>query len=532
MADFSLLMLIFTFAIPILMVILTWVSKKAQHAKIGLAGVVLVILGVGGLALGGEVDLDPGWVFMEEPITFSITYTAIWLFLGTVLPLAGIIWQGRRRADPAMTPYQWMIVHLSLSFGLVAFFSGQFMIRYIALDIVGLLAALTVLSTFSATAGTRAFILMFQILRLGDLSLLASILLLNHLTGTLEISPMIAGAVDLPPNMRMWILLGFLLAILIKAAIWPFGLWLKRARQHAPTISFWTSGLLLPALGYYLLYRITPILQSGGIFQNLVLSTALALALLPILFTALEVVKFDRLTQVGGIMGCFLLAATVPPGVQFLTYYMLGLIAHRFSLLLAEETETRLVNILSALFPLLLNGLFIIPNLNIFPTAFLFLWIGITLLVVIWELALQRKPVLFEVKTIEPNGGLLGDEFFGRFLVKTADWLYRILEGAVLTHGVIRMSEFFQQVADWVYNHVELGMEYLWIWLGRKLVQISEGTLRKVETETSKSSGDLMKEALHSLEVYEQNTRRKTLRLDLAWIPLFLAVILIMLFVL
>ncbi|MFU8826946.1 MAG: proton-conducting transporter membrane subunit, partial [Brevefilum sp.] len=287
MVDFALLMLILIFVIPILMVILTWVSKPSQHTRIGLAGLGLVLLGVGVLALGGEVDLDPGWVFMQEPITFSITSTAIWLFFATVLALAGKIWQGRGTVDPAMTPYQWMMVYLSVSFGLVAFFSGQFMVRYIALDIVGLLAALTVLSTFSATAGTRAFILMFQILRLGDLSLLASILLLNHLTGTLEISPMIAGAVDLPPGMRLWVALGFLLAILIKAAIWPFGLWLRRARQHAPRISFWTSGLLLPALGYYLLYRITPILQSGGIFQNLALSVSLALALMPILFTAL-----------------------------------------------------------------------------------------------------------------------------------------------------------------------------------------------------------------------------------------------------
>jgi hypothetical protein len=42
----------------------------------------------------------------------------------------------------------------------------------------------------------------------------------------------------------------------------------------------------------------------------------------------------------------------------------------------------------------------------------------------------------------------------------------------------------------------------------------------------------MMDNALNALETYEQNVLKKALRWDLAWIPLLLVVILIMLFVL
>jgi hypothetical protein len=531
MVDITLVLLILIFAIPLLMVFWTLISTQAQHLRICLIGLGLVMLGSVALVLRGEIEIDPGWRFMGEPITFSISNIAIWLYLATLLALAGLIWRERQAVDAAMTAYQWTLLNLSLSAGFVAFISGQFMIRYIALDVVGLLAALTVLSTFRATSGLRHFIIIFQILRLGDLSLLASILLLNHLTGTLEISGMIAAAIDLPINLRMWVFFGFLLALLIKIAIWPFGVWLERAHRSAPRVSFWISGLLLPALGYYLLYRIIPIIQSGAIFQNLVFSAALVLALLIILFTALQTVRFKRFSQVSGIMACFLLAGVAFGGGKFLAYYLLGLVLHRALLVLAEDTDSAHLNWLSTLFPLLINGLFIIFNIDAFPYLFTMGCSAFTILVVVWDLFMQRKPALPEVVSAHKLNGLLSDESYGGIVVRAAGWLNRTVEIGVLTHGLTRMSAFFHQIADWIYHNVEMGMEGLWIWIGRKLVQISEGTLRKVEVDAAQRSGDLMTEALHALERHEEKFRRKALRWDLAWIPLLLVVILIMLFV-
>ena len=524
--------LILIFAIPLVMVVLTLISKKAYHRWISLAGIGLVLVGMIALGLGGEVDIATPWAFLGEPITFSLSLTSIMLFGAALLVLGYLIMHQAEGDDDSMTRYQWGMVNLSISFGFVAFISGQFMLRYIALDIVGLLAALTVLSTFSATSGLKDFIVIFQILRLGDLSLLASILLINHFTGTLDISQMIIAAVEMPPGTRTWAYLGFLLAVLIKLAIFPFGFWLKRARQSAPRISFWISGVLLPVLGAYLLYRIIPIINSAVIFRHLTLISAVALAGLIILLTGLQEVKYDRFAHTGGILSCFLLAAAAFGGGQVLLYYLLGLILHRWLLLIDDETESPFLGLFVSLYPLLINGLFLLLNPGVFSMTFMVSWGIATAIMIVWELWMQRHPVLPKALPVQIANNILTDDLYGGVLVRAAGWLNKTIELGIFTHGLARMSDFFQSIAEWVYNNVEMGMEYMWIWLGRKLIQISEGTLRKVEVKSGQSTRHLMEEALHSLEVYEQKGSRKPLRWDLAWIPFLLVVILIMLFVL
>lgn len=531
MFDFTLITLILVFVIPMLMVILTLISNKVHHKWICLSGIGLVLVGLIVLGMGGEVDIATAWAFMGEPITFSISSTAVLLFAGVLVVLGLLILYKTQGDDEAMTRYQWSMLNLALSFGFIAFISGQFMIRYIALDIVGLLAALTVLSSFSAALGLKHFIVIFQILRLGDLGLLASILLINHMTGTLEISQMIAAAVEMPADALTWVFFGFVLALLIKLAIWPFGVWLKRARQSAPYVSFWTSGVLLPVLGAYLLYRIVPIINSAVIFQNLTLVSALALALLNILLTALQAVKFDRFSHVGSLMSCFMFAAAASGGGSYLWFYLLGFILHRWLLLADDENESPVFGMLTSLFPLFINGLYVIFNRGALSTAFMIGWSATTALMITWDMWMQRRPVLTKVLPVQDPEVLLSDDLYGSFLVKAAGWLNRTLEIGVLTHGLARMSDYFHRIADWVYQNVEMGMESLWVWIGMKLVQISEGTLRKVEVNGAQSTGHMMEEALHSLELYEQRNKRKALRWDLAWIPFLLVVILIMLFV-
>lgn len=557
MIEFSMLTLLLMIVVPIIVVIVIALKNSAFHPWISLIGISVVIVGLILLGFGGEVDLDTSLIFMGEPITFSISMTAILLCITSLLGLGILVWSQTRQQDPAMTHYQWAMLNLSLSFGLVAFFSGQFMVRYIALDIVGLLAALTVLSSFSATSGVRQFIIIFQILRLGDLSLLASILIINHVADTLDISKMIASAVDMSPEARMWVFFGFLLALLIKMAIWPFGIWLQRARQSAPKVSFWVSGVLVPALGYYLLYRIMPIINSAVIFQNLTLYTALALAVLIFVLALLRVIKVDRFTQISGLMGCFLLAGSAVGGSQFILYYLLGLILHRWLLYVDRKRLSPFLSVLITLYPLLINSLYLAGNLDNFSTMFMIGWGILTVSLILWDFWTQHTSLSMDVLVVPQPNNLLRDEVYGGILVIAARWLNRTLEFGVLTHGIARFSKAFHRLADWLYQNVELRIEKLWIWMGRKLLEISEetlqfeqrfekllvwmgeklmliseGTLQKVELEAAQTTRGLMDDTLKALDVYEQNVLKKALRWDLAWIPFLLVVILIMLFVL
>ena len=531
MFDLSFLMLILVFIIPIVMMIIPLVSKRAEPRRFCLTAIALVVAGLFVLGFAGEVDIDTPLTFLGEPITFSITHTAILLYLSVLVILGSMILWDVRDDQVEMTAYQWSLLLLSLSFGFISFISGQFMIRYIALDIVGLLAAMAVLTTFKAKTGLRDFIVIFQVLRLADLSLLAAILLSNHITGTLDISQLIASAAAMRPDARMWVFLGFLLALIIKLAIWPFGVWLEQARRSAPRISFWISGLLMPALGFYLLYRIIPIINSALIFRNITFYTALILAVLTLLLTSLQEIKFDRFVHMGSIMGCFLVAAVAFGGGRFLVFYMIGLIMHRWLMLFDEQSEVPFLTSLSTFFPVILNVVFIAINFAAFPVMFSIGWIALTALDLTWELVLERQPVLFKMlKRIgadidldkRPTGGLL---------VKLIGILNRTLESGFITDTVVQLSNLLGRVADWVYENVEMGLERLWIGIGRKILAISEGTLQKVEVEGSNKTESLVNDALESLSAYEQRFKRKPLRWDLAWIPFLLVVILIMLFV-
>lgn len=531
MVNLSLIVLILVFTIPIVVMIVTLVSKGADYKGLFLTGIALVVAGLFVLGFAGEVDIPTPLTFLAEPITFSITHTAILLYLAVLAVLGSMILWDVRDDQAEMTAYQWSLLNLSLSFGFIAFISGQFMIRYIALDIVGLLAALAVLSTFKAKTGLRDFIFIFQILRLADLSLLAAILLSNHITGSLDINQLITSAAEMRPDARMWVFFGFLLALLIKLAIWPFGVWLERARQSAPRISFWISGLLMPALGYYLLYRIIPIINSALIFQNITFYTALVLAVLTILLTSLQEIRFDRFVHMGSMMGCFLVAVVAIGGGQYLLFYMVGLILHRWLMLLEEQSKSPFLTVFTTLFPVILNVLFIAINFDAFPVAFSIGWVALTALDLTWDLVLQRRPVLLNVlKSIDIEVNLKDGESDG-FLVKFAGILNRTLESGILTDGIVQLSEMLGRVADWVYENIELSLEKLWTGIGRKILAISEGTLQKVEVEGSKKTGSLINNALNSLQTYEQRFERKPLRWDLAWIPFLLVVILIMLFV-
>ena len=248
--NFARLLIYLIFSVPLLSGFLIIACKKCHAKSVFLFTIGIVLAGLIGLQLMGEQGVSTSLAFMGEPITFDISTTALQLYWVTVLALGPLAWRFIKEQSTPGARYQLALINFSLSFGFIAFISGQFMIRYIALDIVGLLAALTVLRRFSDSVSFRRFVFIFQILRLGDLSLLVSILLLNHNSGTLDISRMISAAVDLPIQIRTWVLAGFVFAILIKAAVWPFGLWVRRARHPEVNLSFWIPGFLMPLLGY------------------------------------------------------------------------------------------------------------------------------------------------------------------------------------------------------------------------------------------------------------------------------------------
>jgi NADH:ubiquinone oxidoreductase subunit 5 (subunit L)/multisubunit Na+/H+ antiporter MnhA subunit len=146
----------------------------------------------------------------------------------------------------------------------VSLLAGHFLLRYAALEIVALCIAFAPLAELR---GRRAIWLTYSIyllLRLGDVGLLVAIEALWMDSGMLVIGPALAAASQLPVATLYWVAAGMLFAVWVKVGGWPFQVWLNLGRPLPPRSRAWLYAVVLPNLGLYLLYRVTPLLAGSG----------------------------------------------------------------------------------------------------------------------------------------------------------------------------------------------------------------------------------------------------------------------------
>ena len=516
-------------AAPLLVGIVGIFANSKDRDRLGLGATLLLLLASIGLSLVGERQILTPFTFMNTPINFSISQTGVCLHIALVLALALLFWLGSKSGRPT-TLYAFLLVQISLSAGFLALMSGQFMIRYIALDIVGLIAALSILNSFSDPTGLKRFIVIFQILRLGDLFLLLSILLTNAFAGTYDIAQMISTAAELPPSSRTWVFLGFVLAVLIKLAIWPFGIWLRYTREGAHGVGFWTAGFLMPVLGLYLLYRIVPIIQVEPGFQIIILVFSLGSLILTLLMYFRNMIPNDRFLLMNSLIGCFALSVAAVPGTDYFGYYLAALILTRLVIFLGEPITQAGTSSWLWIPLMVVNGAFLWVNASAWPTLFMILWGALTLI------ASRQIGFLFlaGARGSQPNplsaDTPITEDALNSLLFRSAQWVNQKLEKNLLSKGFSAVSRWFVVLAAWLLQHIEGGFDRIWSGMARGLTRVSEATLATLEVRPAEKTDDLVDGTLQKLAVYESNVLKKTLRWDLALVPLFLLVILALLF--
>jgi len=555
--DLSLLFFLIILLVPLAAGFLGVLLKISNQRQVLLFEVPLMIVFLSLLWFMGESTILTGLSFMGEVIYFSISLNGILLYFGLLVTLWVMVWRTTKKDHKTITRWQFVLVQLALPFGFVALMSGQFMIRYIALDVVGLLVATSVLNSFSDKSRFRDFSAIFLLLRLGDLFLLVSILLLNYHAGTLDISQMIESGAKLDLWPKIWVYGGLISAVMIKSAVWPFSTWLRRSKRSAQGVSFWIAGFMMPVLGYYLLYRILPIVNSGFLFQLITFILGLLALILSILLSYGRLGEQDRFIRMGSVSGGFVLIAAAFIGGKAYGYYLLAWVIHRLILLLAEDIKSAGLVVISYAYPAIINIVYIGFNISEAPAIITVFWLFLTGLSIYWDITqnekqkaknifidglgkLSKKPY-FEKnlagfagwlnQKLEHNILTLGFMKLSAGLVGFAQWLHRNLEMNVLTRGIGNLGRVFKSIADWTQSHVEQGIDNVLIWIGREFVHVSEDAFDLLETEIPARTGDLMDGTLHSLEGYERRMLKKKLRWDLALIPLFFVVILVFLLI-
>ena len=496
------------------------------------------------LAWAGERTINLPLSFLGEPISLSVSKTAIALYAVLLVVLGVLVYfRGTRGAE--LSRYEASLLAFSLSAGLLAFFSNQFMIRYIALELVGLLAAMAVCPSVERER-FRRFGKVFLTLRIGDIGLLASILLIQAESGTLSIPEMVEAAVVLPLPQRTWAVVGFVLAGLVKMGVIPFAGWQEEAWSVRKSPAMWIPAFLMPGLGMYLLYRVYPVLASASLFR----------IGLPVLAVILIFIQWmtgrekPRFVRMGSALNAFVLVIAALGSGSLLRDYFLGLMVFRLIVFLQDRETVKHRRHILDYFPVLLNLAVLALHWEAFSTLAWVTWIGLTGCLVLWELKYKKQ------EREEPAESMALGDSTGSLTV-LAEWLYRHLEMGLFSQGVIRLSgafsrlvgglhqhleidgldrglvrlaEWFGKAMDWLRRNFEMGFDRVWDGLGKLLTRISGGWLSRVEISGDRKAAVWVEDVMQSVGEKEQDLQSRPMHRDLVWIPILMLVILVFLY--
>ena len=175
-------------------------------------------------------------------------------------------------------PLSQAVMLLALAGTTVAFLADHFLARYVALEVVALCVAIAPLIEVRRPGGIRLASTSYLLLRLGDAGLLAAILILWSASGTLSIDPALRfalGSVErggvLEGGRLLFAVAGFVLAVWVKLGGWPFHLWSRVGRRLGLVSQAWLYATVVPNLGMYLLYRVTPVLAVASPLRTVAL---------------------------------------------------------------------------------------------------------------------------------------------------------------------------------------------------------------------------------------------------------------------
>ncbi len=247
--------------LPVAIAILLTLTEHGPPGRVrwavSLTAGVTALCALGLLPFAGQVPpLTLTWLPTAGPMRLSLATTSLIAIAATAAAAVVVYVAGNSADSGSRTPYWAALTLVALAAGNLAFLSGHFLLRYLALEIVGLCVGAAPLLE---EGGRERFVhagWVYLLLRLGDAGLLSAILLLGTRSGTFEIDAALAAFGSLSNQAQVWVNLGFFLAIAVKIGIWPFYAWIDSGRRLARRTYTWLYATLMPNLGFYLLYRV------------------------------------------------------------------------------------------------------------------------------------------------------------------------------------------------------------------------------------------------------------------------------------
>ncbi len=212
-----------------------------------------------------------------------------------------------------------LILCLFMSAMLLIVIGGSAAMVFIGWELAGvssyLLIGYAVERPTATNNATRAFVTN----RIGDAGFILGLFLALYWVGDLEWPALLSAADDLPTLASGLLVLGFLIAALVKSAQVPFSPWIARALEGPTPSSAVFYGSLMVHAGVYLVIRLEPILEQAPLVMILMVLIGLLTALYGYLVSLVQTdvkstLMFSTTAQVGLMflscgLGLFELAA-------------------------------------------------------------------------------------------------------------------------------------------------------------------------------------------------------------------------------
>ncbi len=530
------------FLLPLTAVILLASGKFKRIDSLFHFLLLAMVAGTTYLAAAGSLRVTTKLTFLNEPLWLSFSRTPTTFFVLIVVLLWLLILAQNKLQGTGLVRIEALLLCLSLSFGYAAFFSGQFLMRYIALEMVGLLTALLTLSNSKSSSSYNRFGTIFILLRLGDLSLLVAILLMRSFSGTLDIDRMIETALISAPSTQAWILGGVLLAAVIKMAVWPFWNWMLCSEESSNSAAFWLPSVLIPSLGFYLLYRFLPLIQTQTLFQTSLILLASVYFLVFLVFYQTRLIAGSRFSSLNSLMGIQALFIAASGSAEAFLIYVSAMLFLRLLTVLEGNGLISIHRSVDLVMLVFMHGvpLLLLPDDT--SVAYIAAWVVMSGVSILWSTRIKRQPVsgLRLIQECDDQQQSFGDndhmngpspesERQRKPVAGIAEWLNAELEIGLFEKGISNLNGLLKNTAGWLYLHVEKSLDKRWEGVEQLVMNVSRLSLDQIEEASAVKAHSLLHQFLHFLGEQEKQIRDKPLRWDLLWIPLTLAIVLIFL---
>ena len=168
-----------------------------------------------------------------------------------------------------------MVLNMFTAAMLLIVLSGNAITAFLGWELAGLSSYLLIAYAYDRPTAIKNATRVFITNRVGDAGFILALVLAFYWTSGSDWNSMNIELITLDASQRFFVLSGFILAALVKSALFPFCSWITRALEGPTPSSAIFYGSLMVHAGIFLLLRISPVIDTSTAMQIILITLGL-----------------------------------------------------------------------------------------------------------------------------------------------------------------------------------------------------------------------------------------------------------------